>query len=281
MIEGGNKLLKQSKDFAPNKPLISIVTIAYNEVNTIERTIKSVLSQTYKNIEYIIVDGGSTDGTVNILKRYDDKITYWRSCHDKGRSDAFNIGISLCKGTLIGMINAGDWYEKDTVRLVVESYLKSRDVSIFHGELKMYSPDGNYLFTLKPDTNPQNLFFQMIYNHPTCFVQKSAYETIGHYNLDYKIAMDYDIMMRFYSKGHKFMYLRQVLSNMLLGGISDKKMIQSYKEELDIQRKFGVGKLRLYFNYYLKCLRFYIKKCFRRNGIFLRLIRRMSSRKEL
>jgi len=100
-------------------PVVSIITIVYNGVRHIEDTIKSVITQTYPNIEYIIIDGNSTDGTQEVIKRYEHKIARWISEKDRGISDAFNKGIAMASGALIGMINADDWYEPDAIASVV------------------------------------------------------------------------------------------------------------------------------------------------------------------
>ena len=119
-----------------NIPLISIITVSYNAVKTIEDTILSVINQTYPNIEYIIIDGGSTDGTLDIIKKYQDKITYWVSEPDKGIYDAMNKGIAKANGELIGIINADDWYELDAVQNVVLEFNNTRP-AIYHGGLNI------------------------------------------------------------------------------------------------------------------------------------------------
>ncbi|MBL7985738.1 MAG: glycosyltransferase, partial [Flavobacteriales bacterium] len=101
--------LRGAAPAAGDTPLVSIVTVVYNGAATLERTIQSVLAQSHPRIEYIIMDGGSTDGTLDILRRYDDRIAYWRSAKDKGIYDAMNKGIAECTGEWIGMINAEDW----------------------------------------------------------------------------------------------------------------------------------------------------------------------------
>src|SRR5687768_15692501 len=98
-----------------NLPLVSIITIVFNGQKSIERAINSVLGQTYPNIEYIIIDGGSTDGTIDIIKKYQHKIAFWKSEPDNGIADAFNKGLSCAKGNIIGFVNADDWYNPDTI----------------------------------------------------------------------------------------------------------------------------------------------------------------------
>jgi glycosyltransferase involved in cell wall biosynthesis len=111
-----------------SEPLVSIITVVFNGERYLEETIKSVINQTYKNIEYIIIDGGSTDNTLNIIKKYEDKIDYWISEKDKGIYDAINKGIKLSRGELIGIINADDYYEIDVLEKVVSIYTKDSEV---------------------------------------------------------------------------------------------------------------------------------------------------------
>ncbi len=125
------------------KPLISVVTVAYNAVATIEQTILSVINQTYPNIEYIIIDGGSTDGTVNIIKKYMDHIAYWVSEPDKGIYDAMNKGGIRATGTFIQFLNAGDWLENE---YVVEKIFKKnpKNVDVIYGDMIIRRSDGIY-----------------------------------------------------------------------------------------------------------------------------------------
>ena len=112
---GGRRLKGIVRDGTPDRPLVSIVTVVYNGAATIERTIASVLGQSYPNIEYIIVDGGSTDGTLDILRAHEDRVDLWVSERDGGIYDAMNKGVALCTGEWVGLINADDWYVDDAV----------------------------------------------------------------------------------------------------------------------------------------------------------------------
>ncbi len=112
-------------------PLVSIITVVYNGAKTLEQTILSVLNQTYKNIEYIIIDGESTDGTLDIIEMYRDKISTCISEPDEGLYDAMNKGVSIANGELIGIINSDDWFEKNAVELVVSSYVNNLNKKVF------------------------------------------------------------------------------------------------------------------------------------------------------
>lgn len=211
-----------------NIPLITIITVSYNAVKTIEDTIVSVLGQTYNNIEYIIIDGGSTDGTLDIIKKYQDKITYWVSEPDKGIYDAMNKGIAKANGELIGIINSDDWYELDAVQNVVSQCDDTHSV-IYHGGLNMIK-DGVVFYTSSAPIKIQKLKKGMIINHPATFVPKKIYKEIGGFSTSYKIASDYDFILRAYMKGFRFKPIDTIIANFRTGGTSGVITMKSLKE---------------------------------------------------
>lgn len=214
------------------KPLVSIITPVYNGEKHIENTIQSVLGQTYKNIEYIIVDGGSTDNTVGIIKKYESNIAKWISEKDKGISDAFNKGIALATGEIIGIINADDWYEPNAVELVINAI---NGFDITYGNIQYWNENQkDYLFT----ANHELLSKEMSVNHPTVFVKREIYEKHGVFDISYKCAMDYDLMLRFYVNGAKFKYINEVIANMRLAGMSDDNWMKGVSETLAIKNKY-------------------------------------------
>ncbi|MDO4190908.1 MAG: glycosyltransferase, partial [Bacteroidales bacterium] len=129
-----------------NTPLVSIITVCFNAEKTIEQTIQSVINQTYSNIEYIIIDGKSTDSTLNIVSKYKDNIATIISEPDNGIYDAMNKGIKLSSGELIGIINADDWYEKDAVKIMVNKYLstENKDNSLYYGMIRIWKNNKEY-----------------------------------------------------------------------------------------------------------------------------------------
>lgn len=217
---------KQSEDHQHNLPLVSIITIVYNGEKYLEQTIQSVINQTYPHIEYIIVDGGSTDGTLKIIEKYSGNISRWVSGPDKGISDAFNKGIKLATGQIIGIINADDWFELEAVATVVESY---KPGSVLHGNLQYWNQDGSKSLLVMP--NAGLLPREMTINHPTVFVDRTLYESIGMFDLTYKMAMDYHLLLRLYKAEVPFIYLPITLANMRYGGASGN-WIKSYREIL-------------------------------------------------
>ena len=174
---------------------VSIITVCFNSEKTIERTIKSVLEQTYKNLEYIIVDGKSTDKTLEIVKKYRPlfkgrmKVI---SEPDQGIYDAMNKGICNASGELIGIINSDDYYETDTVENVVAA-MKDEDYQILFGMLRVIKENEDTKVIVMP--KHENLENEML-AHPTCFVTKKVYSDFGMYDIKYRSCADHDFMLR-------------------------------------------------------------------------------------
>jgi glycosyltransferase involved in cell wall biosynthesis len=198
---------------------ISIVTPVYNTAKTLEKTIQSVINQSrISELEYIIVDGGSTDGSIEIIERYLDKISVFISEKDKGVYDAMNKGISLASGDVIGIINADDWYNEGALQSIENIFIQQPDTSIVYSPIDNYV-DGKYVNTFYPGSL-DNLIFKFILNHPSCFIRKSIYEQIGLFNLSYKIAADYDLIFRAYISGAKFQFIDTPLASYSLNGMT-------------------------------------------------------------
>ena len=218
--------------------LVSIITVSYNSEKTIRRTIESVLNQTYKNIEYIIIDGKSTDDTINIVKEYQKKFSgrlKYISESDKGIYDAMNKGIKMAKGDLIGIINSDDYYELNAVEIMVNSMSKSK-YQILYGELRFLK---NNIETQVLITNHNNLNNMMI-PHPTCFVTKNIYDKFGYFNDSYKSCGDYEFMLRMIKhKEIEYIPVYQIIANFSAGtGVSAN--YKSRKEMLKMKKKYGL-----------------------------------------
>lgn len=229
-----------------NKPLVSVITVVYNGEKYIESAIRSVLHQTYDNIEYIIIDGGSTDNTPGIIEKYKSKIALSISEKDRGISDAFNKGISHATGEIIGILNADDWYEKDTVEKIMT---QMANADVIYGDLRLWNND-KVDFILKG--NHQSLDSEMRLNHPTVFVKKHCYTRFGVFNEMYKCGMDYDMMLRLKINGCQFAYIPSVLANMRWGGLSDAKWMLGCTETLSIKNKYLRNKKLLNHVYFIK-----------------------------
>lgn len=239
--------------------LVSIITIVYNSENTLEKTIKSVINQSYENIEYIIIDGGSTDRSLEIIKKYQTKICYWISEKDNGISDAFNKGIMKANGEIIGIINSDDWYEKDAVESIVKEYNLKNE--IICAKIKLWNTENH--FNIKTSTLV-GIEKQMKIWHPGMFVPKKVYSEIGLFNVNIKIMMDYDFILRCIQQKIKFKFIEACISNMKYGGVSNQLITKSMKETLWIKNKYFGKKLKHLFEYYFLNLYFHSIICLKK-----------------
>jgi glycosyltransferase involved in cell wall biosynthesis len=237
---------------------VSIITVVYNGAKTLEQTIKSVLNQTYRNIEYIIVDGGSTDGTIDIIKKYEDKIAFWVSEKDKGLYDAMNKGIGYATGDIIGMINSDDWYEPNAVELIVEAYENNPQKKIFHGDRYNILQDGQKSLRRFNPSRFKFLYYGMTYNHPSMFVHRDIYE-ITRYNTELRALSDYQfVLIQYLKKPSWFCYIPESYVNYRLDGISyQMKISQNLREGFNARKNAGMNSILNLFSY---CFRFSIKR---------------------
>lgn len=206
----------------------------------------SVLHQTYRNIEYIMMDGASTDNTLNIINKYKDNISLIVSEKDRGISDAFNKGIQKATGEFVGILNADDWYEADTVEKILAV---SENADIVYGDLRLWNND-KVDFILKGSHD--SLDYEMKLNHPTVFVRRDCYSKFGTFDEVYKCGMDYDMMLRLKVQGCKFVYIPTVLANMRWGGLSDSRWLLGCKETLAIKNKYLSNRRILNYLYFCK-----------------------------
>lgn len=216
--------------------LVSIITVCFNSEKTIRRTIESVLRQTYQNIEYIIIDGKSTDNTMNIVKEYETvfvgRLTVI-SEPDNGIYDAMNKGIALAKGEMIGLINSDDFYEPDAVEQIMRQVGEEK-YQICYGEIRK----------LKDGIEESIVIFshyfleERMIGHPACFISKETYEKYGVYDVRYKSAADYEFMLRlFKQKDVKFIPVYSIIANFSSGGMSGTRA--GYLDKIKMLRDKG------------------------------------------
>ena len=238
-------------------PKISIITIVYNGFNEIEKTIQSVLSQDYPNLDYIVIDGNSTDGTQAIVEKYQDRISYFESSPDQGISDAFNKGISRATGELIGLLNAGDILMPNILSVIAQNYQEIEHQNypiVLHGNIQMGVPQGkNYRpFALSTFT------YQMAIWHPTIFVNANLYH-LFQYNTAYKIAMDYELFSRVYHSNAYFKHIDETIVAMDTNGLSNSQAIHGFKEVMNASRvNLGISPVKSRIYFYFRCLMFYL-----------------------
>ncbi|EIF50094.1 glycosyl transferase family protein [Sulfurovum sp. AR] len=203
---------------------ISIITVVWNNKDTIKDAIDSVLNQTYKNIEYIIVDGASTDGTVEVVKSYGNKITKFISEADDGLYDAMNKGIKLATGDVVGILNSDDFYIDEFVIEKIVKIFEEKEVDSVFTDLVYVKADNLENIVRYYDSGngfPNKFQYALYPAHPTFFVKRWVYDKYGLFKTDYKIAADFDIMARFlYTWKISFSYLKEPIIKMRVGGVS-------------------------------------------------------------
>lgn len=212
-------------------PLISIVTVSYNAVSTIEQTILSVINQTYSNIEYIIIDGDSTDGTINIIKSYEDKISDWISEPDKGIFDAMNQGLSKSHGDWIIFMNSGDYFYNNHILSEVTVFMQTEKTELIYGDVNLYSDKRDFIFNQKVSTFNINLNSVC---HQTVFIRRKLHPN---FDLRYKLTADHDIIFDFIKRGC-CIHIDLIVARVLLGGVS-RDVIKTSLEKLLISCRKG------------------------------------------
>lgn len=228
------------------KPLISIITSTYNSEKTLLDTVNSIANQTYTNIEYIIVDGNSSDNTLRIIKKaqkiFQEKNIDFKfiSEEDNGVYEAMNKGIKLAKGELIGVIGSDDWYEKDCFLIVAETYKKT-NADFIHGHMNLYSENKIFLKKLKYGT-VKEMKNRMSFFHPTSFIKKEVYNKLNNYSLDYRICSDYDLILRIINTNFNIVSINKVLTNFSFGGLSTTNVKEALYESHKIRVKNGYNK---------------------------------------
>ena len=214
-------------------PTLSVITIVYNNVKDIERTLLSVINQQYDAIEYIVVDGGSTDGTVEVIKKYEHRISKWISEPDKGIYNAMNKGLKMATGDYVLFMNSGDEiYSPNTVSQIFSS---EPEADIYYGETEMFNENWESLGTRR-HTVPEKFTWRsfqygMSISHQAIYIRKSIAEA---YNEDYKLSADIDWILKAAKKAKKIVNTHQYVAKYLVGGMSKKRHRESLKERFHI-----------------------------------------------
>jgi len=232
----------------------------------LERSILSVLNQNYPNLEYIIIDGGSTDGTVDVIKRNERHLSYWVNEPDKGIADAWNKGLCKATGEIISMLNSDDWYEPNVFNTVATIFNQNPLVDIVHGNIR-YWRNNKSLYIKRPYLKQGAIWKSMPYLFPSCFIKKSLYDQYGLFNTSYKITMDYELMLRFFTKRKNFLYIDKTIANFELGGLSDVKCASGLIENKDIVICYGYSKVKAYLNLWWFLSRRYLVRVFEKSHL--------------
>lgn len=220
-------------------PKISIITITYNSDKTVRETFESIRNQRYENMEYIIIDGGSNDLTLEIAEEYRDIISKIISEPDNGISDAMNKGVMLASGDLIGIIHSDDLLAEGALKRIAQAWDGVSDV--YYGHVIVMDEESRPSHILKAEKDLHGMEFGFKIIHPSSFITKRAYQEYGLYDINYKCAMDYDLLLRFYKAGAKFHYLDTVLAHYRIGGTNMKLRKRTIKEVRDISISYGAN----------------------------------------
>lgn len=237
---------------------ISIITIAYNSEDTIEDTIQSVINQSYTQIEYIIIDGGSTDNTLNIINKYKDQIHNIISEPDKGIYDAMNKGVNLANGELVGILNSDDFYSHNDVIKNIAKAIGDYD-SVYADLVYVDRENTNKIIRYwKSGTYTKGSFLKgWMPPHPTFFLRKKIYNQFGTYNLSLKSAADYELMLRMIHKEQiSTTYHPETITKMRVGGQSNASLTNRLKANKEDRKAWDINQLDpKFYSLYLKPLR--------------------------
>lgn len=219
---------------------VSIITVVYNNQTAIAQAINSVLSQDYSDIEYIVIDGASTDRTREIIQSYGEKIDKFISEPDQGIYDAMNKGLNLVTGDIVGILNSDDVYANNQVISQVVREFKQKSVDLVFADIVYVKPENlNRVVRYYSSHNFHSWKFAWGWMpaHPSCFLKREVYEKYGHFKTDYKIASDYEILVRFMAKYKiSYSYMPQVLVKMRTGGVSNKNLLSNWILNTEIIR---------------------------------------------
>jgi glycosyltransferase involved in cell wall biosynthesis len=195
--------------------LVSIVTPSFNQAAYLEETIQSVLDQTYKDVEYIIIDGGSTDGSQEIIRKYENKLKYWQSKKDKGFADAINQGWVRASGEFLAYLNSDDLLEKDAAKKAVQAFQDSPDMDIVYGDTAMIDGTGKPLRVFQSEPFDLRAVFKTWFDpirQPSAFIRKSVKDEFGGMDESFQFCVDFEYWIRIAGGGARFLYAPDVLS---------------------------------------------------------------------
>ena len=239
-VKGGLRSRGIYKHSLPSQPLISVITVVFNGAQTLQDTIESVMKQSYGNVEHIIVDGGSSDGTVNILRQYDDVIDYWLSEKDGGIYDAMNKGIALCSGEYVGLLNSDDMFADSRVlQDVADRFCQTKVDAVFSCLNIVDKTDLKKILRKYrvAKLNSVLLRIGVMPPHPTFYCKRSCYEEVGSYKTDYKIAADFEMLVRLLVRQKiTWSFIDRVTVTMRSGGVSNSGFMTGLKLNFEIIR---------------------------------------------
>jgi glycosyltransferase involved in cell wall biosynthesis len=244
---------------------ISLITVCYNAEKTIEKTIQSVLEQDYTDIEYILIDGASNDGTMAIVNKYAQDISIIKSEKDKGMYDGINKGISLATGDVIGILNADDVFsENDILSKTAKAFYTNSEIDAIIGDIAFVNENGKQTrYYSSAKWNSEKFVWGFMPAHPTFYCKKEIFKKLGGYRTDFDIAADYELLIRFFKvNGLKYLYLPMLMVKMNLGGKSTSGFSSTKKINKEILKACKLNGLysnfiMLYSKYFFKVFEYY------------------------
>ena len=223
------------KESDNSSPLVSVITVVFNGEKYLEETIQSVINQTYDNFEYILIDGGSTDGTVDIIRKYEEKIMYWVSERDRGIYDAWNKGLLVAKGDWIMFLGADDTLEPKAVEKYVNFIIDiPQDLEYISSKVNLIDKSKHYLKTIGKPWKWETFRRYMNVAHVASLHNKSLFEKYGNFDTSYKIAGDYEFLLRA-GNGLKAAFLDDIVANMGADGVSNAYISLALSEAVEAQ----------------------------------------------
>jgi glycosyltransferase involved in cell wall biosynthesis len=243
-MAGGTRTRGAGPGDSPDRPLITVITVVLNGARHLRECIESVLAQTYPNVEHVILDGGSTDGTLEILREYDERIAYWQSGSDEGIYDAMNQGLALATGSIIGIAGSDDALHLDALERVAAA-MAAPDVAYTYGAVDVVDDSGRAFgrsFPLDQERFERRPLGDMPFCHLTLFARSAVYEAIGGFDLRYPIRADYDWILRMLERGFRGRRLDGVVGRYRVGGWSDSPATAF--ETRRLAREHGAPRLR-------------------------------------
>lgn len=266
--EGGLRTQGLFKKSSQDKPLVSIITVVFNGEQYLEETILSIINQTYDNLEYIIIDGGSTDGTIEIIKKYEDRIDYWVSEKDEGISDAFNKGVITALGKYINFQGDGDGFANENSLLDILSNIDFHNDIFISGRIQRISPNGKELFKSKhfQNFNKKSLLFRMSLPHQGLFTHISYFKEYGLFDVNNTFCMDYEHLLRAYHNFPNVVMKNVVVAKWRDDGIGNGRILEIFKEYDKIKRDNKVASsLVLSLINYWTLFKYYVKYIIKNN----------------
>jgi glycosyltransferase involved in cell wall biosynthesis len=224
---------------------VSIVTVVRNGAGTIEETLQSILDQQGPGVEYHLVDGGSTDGTMEIVRRYESRLTSCTSEPDGGISDAFNRGIARCTGDYIGLISSDDLLWPGAIAAVRDAADRHPDADVIYGNACYLAANGRRVIS-RPEVGLEKIDRRSPLRHAAVFVSREAYARYGGFDPGYELAMDYELFARFHAAGARFVYVDHVLAGIREGGVSARRYRETIAETRRISMRYGYPALPAY-----------------------------------